>query len=959
MHSPMGRLLRRLLPCCCSPEEDEKPLRFSHANGISSSDAWRPDASAERSATDVAAEAARAQEWCLEHLEDAEMAEPRESRKGKHRKNKRHSSSPQQDLELTAVVGSSEAWAPPSAQQEREIEAAIAEHVPRMTATATRRLVDAARRSPGQPPLLAAAQVVADRAPTEASALLATGTVEWLRDGLNRPDTLASAAATHRLCFALRSLLESAPAVTAPQLRGIVVQGESSSGRPGAKRSHGNLPLSGVLCAAISKHRRFAPLVEDACFCIAAVGRYGGRSSGAAFLAAGAVDVVLEAMAASKSVAEVQAAGASALGSLLSPDQHAAGSDEPSGEDSAPVATRQIAERALGAGALLSLAHVIQHNPERTSCVDAALDGLLGLIGAVAPRFDAMWPRVELSRERTHASAANGDARGESRSHAPLLSLEPTAGERLAAKHAAKMSVPLLCAALLLKADQASPRHVDRQRDRMSTLRRASTLIQLLAACVRLGLSSPATSKLLSLCEQAATSLTSSSTATDVVRHERAAARAACEVWALLPPSVETHAATLQAMLSAATALAAAAGVRLRDPIRDRDEVEFGGEAPSVSDLADRDHAAWCAALLTLGPARQASATGGRPLEALMQAALRSGFTSRHSLPPALKAVTACLDALPPARAVEAAEALCGQHGLLVTIRNGLGPTTLLGAADADAGDGGETDAIVRAVAASLRALALLLRVGGSCRSKAMSLPVLRRPGVLPELLSMRDDIRGSWSAQAAGCALLRSLVMAGGSSGTSKKGVSTQQAHVEVAAAGVDMLVAALSTHGDRSVDVAREACEAVGTLSTSRALLHLLVSREQLVSILTRTLEVHGQADRQLARAACHALRLLCSPPGGTGGAPAGDGALDAARAASEFRKAGGEQVVRDVLSAHGSALRSVAEQLLLHASDAGGGGAGGAQSSSSQAATQEAKTRRLVARASYFRDNCAAHM
>ena len=102
-----------------------------------------------------------------------------------------------------------------------------------------------------------------------------------------------------------------------------------------------------------------------------------------------------------------------------------------------------------------------------------------------------------------------------------------------------------------------------------------------------------------------------------------------------------------------------------------------------------------------------------------MQAALRSGGTNAHALPVALKAVCACIDSLPPQRSASAAEALCTQHGLMMTVRNGLGPAAggrealgeELSSGDGQAGSGRR----VRALAATLQAVALMLRVGGIC----------------------------------------------------------------------------------------------------------------------------------------------------------------------------------------------------------------------------------------------------
>ena len=316
-----------------------------------------------------------------------------------------------------------------------------------------------------------------------------------------------------------------------------------------------------------------------------------------------------------------------------------------------------------------------------------------------------------------------------------------------------------------------------------------------------------------------------------------------------------------------------------------------------------------------------------------MQAALRSGGTNAHALPVALKAVCACIDSLPPQRSASAAEALCTQHGLMMTVRNGLGPAAggrealgeELSSGDGQAGSGRR----VRALAATLQAVALMLRVGGicsctpflpplaipspperrrcrvagTCRSTVLLLPLLKRPGILAELLTVRADVRASCSAQAGGCALLRSLLLVSG-------------AQSAVVADGVDVVVTALRAHGEADVDVAREACECVSTFASARALLPALLAAEQLVGLITRALGAHGARDRLMARAACNALRLLCTVPDGAargGNAPPADDIFEAARAMGEFRAAGGEHAVRQAVRTHGASLKSVAESLL----------------------------------------------
>ena len=609
-------MLRAFLPCCCAPEEDEEILFSHHGKGISSSD--DPFHRRERSDAEVAVEAARAQEWCLENLEKME-APPEEadsrrlSRKQRkqqdleerRRRQRADAELDRGDAELEPMGLPQESWAPPNTQLELALEKEIGEHVPRMTTTPTRKLVDAARRSPGLPPLLAAAQTIAERAPCEASALISSGCVEWLRDVLNRPDALESAAATHRLCFALHTLLDHVHPSAATSLPSTLLANETHRA---ARAAQGTQSLSRVLCAAIQRHRTFAPLVEAACLCLAAIGTHAGRAGASALVASGSVDAVLMAMEAFPEIIDVQAAGAAAIGALLSTD-HPRG--VPGGDGAADGAAdgghdeheeahglRRVAEKALDAGALLSLSNVIQKHPERTSCVDAALHGLLGLLETLAPTFESLWPPVELRRERGHALAASGESKGAASSSGPALLVSvsdlprPSAAQTRAARHATKTAVPLLCAALLLSTDHKISAADSRgflaaagDRDRAVIVTRACVALRLVAACTRLGAVSPA-SKLLPLCDRAGSSIAAAAAAAAAVRHEPRAARAACEVWALLPPAMDTQGAALRALLTAATALAAAAGVVQRD----RDDFEIrNASAVRVSGRADRD----------------------------------------------------------------------------------------------------------------------------------------------------------------------------------------------------------------------------------------------------------------------------------------------------------------------------------------------------------------------------------
>ena len=188
----------------------------------------------------------------------------------------------------------------------------------------------------------------------------------------------------------------------------------------------------------------------------------------------------------------------------------------------------------------------------------------------------------------------------------------------------------------------------------------------------------------------------------------------------------------------------------------------------------------------------------------------------------------------------------------------------------------------VRSVAAALRGLALLLRAGGTCRTKALALPLLKKQGELSHLLKHSRELRTTASVQAAGCSLLRALSTAG----------------IDVGTDGVDALVAALNAFGELDASVAREACEAVGTLAANRSLLKkTLANNAMLVGGLTRALAAHGTAEREVARAACNGLRLICG---------------ESKEAKAAFDKEDGRRLVKEAQAAHGAALRKETEGL-----------------------------------------------
>ena len=242
----MRAWLVRVCPCCV-PEELE-PLRVSHKHGISSSDA-RPRR-AERSAHDVATEAVRAQEWCVNHLNEVELTGHPEDDAGRaDRLTGRMMIDRLHGVADPAAGQTDRAWAPPDKAAEVELDRAISESYMRFAAVASPELVGTARYASGLAPLLAIAQLAAERASVEAGALVASGCVRWLQDVLARSDALASAAATHRVCYALRNVLEHAPPPTYRQLRAELKTGA----------------LVRLLCSALYQHKDFAPVCKAAC----------------------------------------------------------------------------------------------------------------------------------------------------------------------------------------------------------------------------------------------------------------------------------------------------------------------------------------------------------------------------------------------------------------------------------------------------------------------------------------------------------------------------------------------------------------------------------------------------------------------------------------------------------------------------------------------------------------------
>ena len=201
-----GRMgLRGLLAraCPCLVDEELEPLRTRHANAVSSSDV--PHRRPERSADEQAAEMARAQEWCLRTLSGGMEAELTDFAAGRAERRQR-----QQKSEVP-VNHPTAAETDASTSADIDLERAVQQALPPLEEVASAELVDAARFSTGLAPLLAAAQVAADRAPVDAAVLIHSGCILLLQDTMTHSAAVGSAAAAQRLCYALRCLLASAP----------------------------------------------------------------------------------------------------------------------------------------------------------------------------------------------------------------------------------------------------------------------------------------------------------------------------------------------------------------------------------------------------------------------------------------------------------------------------------------------------------------------------------------------------------------------------------------------------------------------------------------------------------------------------------------------------------------------------------------------------------------------------
>ena len=261
--------------CCGSsaskedPEQQEAKIRLSRANAISSSDA--PSRGGGRSAKQRSiAEAAQAQEWCLENL-GSELAERRPKQRPRER-----------DKAKAQKRAAAEAAADGVNEHARQLGhlsgAALVERV-----MADGDGGDCERA-------LAAALVMAERVQRdadEAGALVVGGALNLLLRTHERAEVQRSALATHRCVHALRQILCAAP----PELA--------------AARAKQSAWLPRVIAGAMAAHATSGGLAQHASEALTAL----AAIDAPAVRAAGALDAACAAMRECDDEPEVQLAG--------------------------------------------------------------------------------------------------------------------------------------------------------------------------------------------------------------------------------------------------------------------------------------------------------------------------------------------------------------------------------------------------------------------------------------------------------------------------------------------------------------------------------------------------------------------------------------------------------------------------------------------------------------------------
>ena len=319
--------------CCGStaskedPEQQEAKIRLSRANAISSSDA--PSRGGGRSAKQRSiAEAAQAQEWCLENL-GSELAERRPKQRPRER-----------DKAKAQKRAAAEAAADGVNEHARQLG-----HLPG-AALVERVMADGDGGDCER--ALAAALVMAERVQRdadEAGALVVGGALNLLLRTLERAEVQRSSLATHRCVHALRQILCAAP----PELAA-------------ARAKHGAW-LPRVIAGAMAAHATSGGLAQHASEALTAL----AATDAPAVRAAGALEAACAAMRECDDEPEVQLAG----GELLIVILDGGGA--------------KIASAAVDAGAIGALSRALKRHAARAPVATAALRACRLVLEQLAP----------------------------------------------------------------------------------------------------------------------------------------------------------------------------------------------------------------------------------------------------------------------------------------------------------------------------------------------------------------------------------------------------------------------------------------------------------------------------------------------------------------------------------------------------------------------------------------------
>ena len=608
-----------------------------------------------------------------------------------------------------------------------------------------------------------------------------------------------SAERVHRLVHAVRALL-LVPALAAdPTLNAQLAR-------------HGGR-VAEALVSATRRHPTHEGVAQSACDALAGVATalpaaVGGEPR--------RVEAVVDAMRRCSGSADVQAAAASVFYALLRRRAPAAAHTPPPRSTSRPAApaaapTAAAAAAAVGmcagvcvgAGAVSRLAKALKAFPQHEAARLGALRALRALLDVAVPPFGVPAaygvPRVGggVPEADTSLGRITDDDHGDGAASAVAAAV-PWLRER-AARAAARAAVPLLCRAVLLT--QYGPS--------------AQEALQLLAACARCdepGLSAACDGALPAAC-QAAT----------VAAVERVAARAICELVALLPAAALPPPAAAHALLRAAQTVQAGStdatgvGLQLRycaalRQLAWRHRMARQPAPPGAPAEALLVAALRIATAAAARGSRDDESQGAKPARrggggaAAAAAAMEEAAAAVQLQALALQAIAAWLEhAVPERQAAAAAEALAAA-GLGRTIRaslessyetadrHGSGAAAAARAAagrpaggggggGGGGGEGGVEGRVARdargLLAASLELCALLFRLGGGGRDAVAGLAnvrsaalahVLQRPA-LQEHASLQAATVHCLSAQLSRGEARRAALLASGETVTSVLG--------------------------------------------------------------------------------------------------------------------------------------------------------------------------------------------